>query len=245
MMALRILSGGAAQGLMASLAAWFKELTGLDIEGEFGAVGTMADKLEAGTAADLVVLTEAVMADLVRKGLVVGDTVADIGLVETAIAVRAGDPPVSVGDAASLREALLAADAIFVPDTRASTAGIHVASVLDRIGIAGEVAPRLKIFPNGATAMRHLAASDASAAIGCTQSTEIINTPGVALSGSLPTGYELETVYSAGITSQARQVEDARRLIALLTAADSGELRARAGFLQLATGSVVRVRPPR
>jgi molybdate transport system substrate-binding protein len=235
MTALRILSGGAAQGLVASLAPLFKARTGLDIEGEFGAVGTMAARLQAGTAADLVVLTEAVIADLVRKGLVVSDTVADIGLVETAIAVRAGDPPVSISDAASLRQALLAADAIFVPDTRASTAGIHVAAVLDRIGIASEAAPRLKIFPNGATAMRNLAASDALTAIGCTQSTEIINTPGVVLSGALPRGYELETVYSAGVTSQARQAGDAQRLIALLTEPDSGELRARAGFLEFGT----------
>jgi molybdate transport system substrate-binding protein len=235
MAALRILSGGAAQGLVAGLAPRFKALTGLDIEGEFGAVGTMAAKLQTGAAADLVVLTEAVIADLVRKGLVVSDTVADIGLVETAIAVRAGDPPVSISDAASLRQALLAADAIFVPDTRASTAGIHVAAVLERIGIAGELAPRLKVFPNGATAMRQLAASDALTAIGCTQSTEIINTPGVVLSGVLPLGYELETIYSAGVTSQARQGGDARRLIALLTEPDCGELRARAGFLECGT----------
>jgi molybdate transport system substrate-binding protein len=234
MMALRILSGGAAQGLVAALAPRFKALTGLDIEGEFGAVGTMAGKLEAGTAADLVVLTAAVMTDLVRKGLVAGDTVADIGRVETAIALRAGDPPVSISDAAWLRRALLGADAIFVPDTRASTAGIHVAAVLDRIGIAAEVAPRLKIFPNGATAMRHLAASDAATAIGCTQSTEIINTPGVVLCGALPPGYGLETVYSAGVTSQSRQVVSAKRLIALLIAADHSELRERAGFLGLA-----------
>jgi molybdate transport system substrate-binding protein len=233
MAALRILSGGAAQGLVLNLAPRFEQLTGLHIEGEFGAVGTMAAKLEAGTAADLVLLTTAVMADLGRKALVASDTVADIGLVETAIARRAGDTPVSIHDAASLRQALLAADAIFVPDTRASTAGIHVAAVLDRLGIAADVAPRLKIFPNGATAMRHLAASDALTAIGCTQSTEIINTPGVVVSGPLPPGYELETVYSAAVTSQSQRPADAKRLIALLTASDSGELRAKAGFLEL------------
>jgi molybdate transport system substrate-binding protein len=235
MTALRILSGGAAQGLVAGLAARFKALTGLDIDGEFGAVGTMAGKLEAGTEADLVVLTAIVIADLVRKGLVVRDSAWDIGIVETAIARRAGDPPVSISDAAGLREALLAADAVFVPDTKASTAGIHVASVLDRLGIAAEVAPRLKIFPNGATAMRHLAASDALTAIGCTQSTEIINTPGVVVSAALPPGYELATVYSAAVTSQSRQAADAKRLIALLTAAELSELRERAGFLTLGT----------
>ena len=78
-----------------------------------------------------------------------------------------------------LRAAFLAADAIFVPDIKASTAGIHVAKVLQQLGIAGEVEARLRIYPNGATAMRHLAASDAARPVGCTQSTEIISTEGV------------------------------------------------------------------
>src|SRR5216684_9285153 len=143
MTVLHILSGGAAQGLVASLAPKFKALTGLDIEGEFGAVGAMADKLRSGTPADIVVLTAAMIADLAKEKLVIGDSISDIGLVETAIAVRAGDPPVQVNAAADLRDALRAADAIFVPDTKASTAGIHVAKVLRQLGIAEEVAARL------------------------------------------------------------------------------------------------------
>ena len=47
MSSLNILSGGAAQGLVKSLAQAFKGKTGLDIGGEFGAVGAMADKLRA------------------------------------------------------------------------------------------------------------------------------------------------------------------------------------------------------
>jgi molybdate transport system substrate-binding protein len=234
MAALRMLSGGAAHGLVASLAPQFRTLTGLDIDGEFSAVGAMAAKLEAGDPADLVVLTRAIMADLVRKGLVIGATVADLGLVETAIAVRANDPPVSTPDAASLRQALLAAEEIFVPDTKASTAGIHVAKVLDRLGISADVAGRLKVYPNGATAMRHLAAANAATAIGCTQSTEILNTPGVMLCDALPAGYELATIYTAGVTSQSSRAGHAQQLIALLTAADHGGLREKAGFLELA-----------
>ena len=179
---LNILSGGAAQGLVASLAPKFKELTGLSIAGEFGAVGAMAGKLRGGAPADLVILTAALISDLARENRVAGASISDIGRVETAIAVRAGDPLVSVHDAASLREVLLGADAIFVPDTKASTAGIHVAKVLEKLGIAEKVAARLKVYPNGATAMRHLAESNASRPVGCTQSTEIISTKGVKLS---------------------------------------------------------------
>jgi molybdate transport system substrate-binding protein len=232
MTALHILSGGAAQGLVASLAAKFKALTGLGIEGEFGAVGAMADKLRQGMPADLVILTARMIADLVKENLVAGDSISDIGLVETALAVRAGDPQVSVNDAAGLRAALLAADAIFVPDTRASTAGIHVAKVLGQFGIAGEIAARLRIFPNGATAMRHLAESDAVRPIGCTQSTEIISTKGVVLSGSLPPGCELSTLYTAAVTTRAADPLHARALIDLLIGAEQARLREAAGFLK-------------
>lgn len=231
MSTLNILSGGAAQGLVASLAPDFKTRTGFDIGGEFGAVGAMADKLKSGTTADIVVLTAAMIAGLAKDKLVAGDSIRDVGLVETAIAVRAGDPQVKVHDAADLRAALLAADAIFVPDTKASTAGIHVAKVLHQLGIAEAVATRLKIFPNGATAMRQLAASDAVRPIGCTQSTEILNTKGVVLSGSLPPGCDLATMYTAAIATRAANTRQAQDLIDLLTGADQREMRERAGFL--------------
>jgi molybdate transport system substrate-binding protein len=233
MSSLKILSGGAAQGLVASVAPEFKAMTGLDITGEFGAVGAMADKLRAGTPADIVVLTAAMIATLMQENRVVAASVADIGLVETAVAIRAGDPPVSARDAAELRKAFLAADAIFVPDTKVSTAGIHVAKVLRQLGIADDVAARVKIFPNGATAMRNLAASTATKPIGCTQSTEIISTAGVILSGSLPRGCELSTVYTAAVATQATDAKHAKILIDLLAGADQRELRRLAGFLEL------------
>ena len=233
MSSLKILSGGAAQGVVASVAPKLKAMTGLEIEGEFGAVGAMADKLRAGTQADIVVLTAAMIATLARENFIVAASIADIGRVETAIAIRAGDPPVSVRDSAELRKALLAADAIFVPDTRASTAGIHVAKVLQQLGIADDVAARLKIFPNGATAMRNLAASTAARPIGCTQSTEIISTPGVMLSGSLPPGCELSTVYTAAVATQAVDAGHAQDLINLLTGIEQRDPRERAGFLKI------------
>jgi len=229
--ALRILSGGAAQGLVASLAPKFKERTGFDIEGEFGAVGAMADKLRKGTPADIVVLTAAIIAKLAEENRVVPTSIADIGQVETAIAVRAGDPPVAISDAATLRDALLAADGIFIPDTKTSTAGIHVAKLLRQLGIADDVAARLKIFPNGATAMRCIAESDALRPIGCTQSTEIISTPGLVLSGPLPPGYALSTIYTAAVTRQGANARQAQGLIDLLIGPDQREAREHAGFL--------------
>nr|WP_283815644.1 substrate-binding domain-containing protein [Bradyrhizobium manausense] len=224
------MSGGAAQGLVRGLAEAFKAQTGFDIDGEFGAVGVMADKLRAGTPADLLILTQALLAKLAAEKLVTPSSIADVGRVETALAVRNRDPKVTVRTEADLREVLRSADAIYVPDTKASTAGQHVAKVLDQLGIAYEVASRLKIFPNGATAMRELASSTATRPIGCTQATEIIATDGIALSGPLPPGSELTTMYTAGIATKATYPKEAAALIALLSGADHRELRRRIGF---------------
>jgi molybdate transport system substrate-binding protein len=226
-----ILSGGAAHGLVASLSPAFKAKTGFDISGEFGAVGAMADKLRNGVATDIIILTKALVAKLAEEELVMSSSITDVGLVETALAVRSGDPKVTVKNADDLRAAFLAADAIFVPDIKASTAGIHIAKVLAQLDIAAEVATRLKIHPNGATAMRELAASSAERPIGCTQSTEIIATKGVELSGPLPKGCELATMYTAGVTTSAAHAGEAQTLIKLLTSPEACEQRARAGFL--------------
>ncbi|MBR0896529.1 substrate-binding domain-containing protein [Bradyrhizobium tropiciagri] len=231
MKTLNILSGGAAQGLVRSLGPAFESETGLGIAGDFGAVGAMADRLRAGVPTDIVILTAALIATLADEGLVARSSITDIGRVETALAVRTGDPLARAEDAASLRAELLAADAIFVPDIQASTAGIHVAKVLAQLAIADVVTDRLKVFPNGATAMRHLAESNDRRPIGCTQSTEIISTMGVVLSGTLPPGCGLATMYTAAVATQASAASQAQRLIALLTSPATSELRNRVGFV--------------
>jgi molybdate transport system substrate-binding protein len=156
-MQLQVSSGGAAQGLVAALASQFKAETGCDIAGTFGAVGAMRDAFLGGAPADLLILTAALIAELTRTGHVAAASAADIGVVRTAIAVRAGDPLPPVGDAAALRSALLAADAIYFPDPKLATAGIHFSKVLDGLGIGRAVIMRSGPIPTGATAMRALA----------------------------------------------------------------------------------------
>lgn len=231
MKTLQILSGGAAQGLVAALAADFKARTDCTIAGDFGAVGAMADRLRSGAPADLVILTAALIKKLAEEELVIPSSAANVGFVETALAVRRGDPLVVARDVAELRDALLAVDQIFVPDIENSTAGIHVAKILRQLGIMDTVAARLQIHPNGATAMRELARSAAARPIGCTQSTEIISTPGVVLSGPLPVGCELKTMYTAAITAQGDKGSQARVLTELLVSDEAVAVRRAAGFI--------------
>lgn len=226
----KLLSGGAAKGLVEALAPQLEAEAGCAIEGEFSAVGSMAAKLRNGFPADLLILTSTLIAELAREGLVVPGSAVDVGIVRTGVAVRAGDTVPPIGDAASLRAALLAADGVYLPDIRQSTAGIHLLEVLRSLGIAEELEARLRIFPNGATAMHELAASADRQPIGSTQETEILSTRGVTLVGPLPEGCELATTYTAAICARTQSLPQMRRIIAVLTGASGREVRAKAGF---------------
>lgn len=229
-MRLHVLSGGAAQGVVGALAAEFRTATGYEIDGTFGAVGAMQEKLHAGAPADVLILTRALIDELADAGQVVTETRADLGRVRTGVAVRAGDPTPDVRNPDGLRAALRSADAIYFPDPQRATAGIHFARVLETLGIATEVTARSSTHPNGATAMRALAKAGGARPIGVTQITEILNTPGVTLVGPLPREFELATIYTAVVCTRAAAPDAARQLVALLSAAGTRAAREKAGF---------------
>ena len=230
MKTLRVLSGGAAQGLVEALRPEFEVASGCTIDGVFGAVGAMRDRLLAGEPADLMILSRALIDRLARDGQLDAASARDIGSVETAVAVRAGDAAPPIGSAEQLRAALLAADAIHFPDPAQATAGIHFARVLHDLGVNEVLADRLRPAPNGAAAMRALAASTNAHPVGCTQATEILSTPGIALVGMLPEGCALATTYTCGVTTRTLSPADAARLVALLAADRHRPLRRRLGF---------------
>src|SRR5512144_2669952 len=229
-MDLKLLCAGAAQGLVKALAPSLVAETGAGVDGTFGAVGAMKEKLLAGEACDVIVLTAALIDELAAGGLVDRDSIAPLGRVGTGIAVRTGEPLPAIGDGEALKRTLLAARRIFVPDPTRATAGIHFANVLRRLGIHADVEARLASHPNGATAMRELAQSNESGLIGCTQVTEIRYTRGVTLVGPLPGEYALETVYSVAVCTRAAQPEVAEMFAAMLSGPQSLSLRVAGGF---------------
>lgn len=226
---LRILSGGAAHGLVGRLQPVFEKKHDCKIEGTYGAVGAMKDKLLGGAPCDLLILSLALIEDLVGQKRADVTTVKPVGQVKTGIALKEKHAPVSVSSPEKLQALLKAAPTLYFPDPAKATAGIHFMKVLQSLGLDKEPA-KLKTYPNGATAMAALAQSTEAEAVGCTQVTEILITQGVRLNGLLPPPYELTTTYTAAVAAGAQEAELAKALIAALTAAEAAETRRKCGF---------------
>ena len=227
---LHLLSGGAAQGLVGHFAPAFQARTGASVSGTFGAVGAMKDKLLGGAPCDVLILTQALIEGLEAEGRVRPGSAVPLGVVKTGVAVKAGEAALDVSTPQALAAALRAARGIYFPDPLKATAGIHFMKVLTTLGLDQELAPRLRAFPNGATAMREMAQCGESGLIGCTQVTEILYTAGVTLCGLLPKQFELATMYTAGVCSGAQWPEQAAAFIASMAAADAAAVRSHMGF---------------
>ena len=92
MATLNIFCAGAAQAVVTQIAAKFQRDSGNFVNASFGAVGAMKARVVAGEPADVIVLTAALIDELIEQGVVVRGSRVDLGKVGTGVAVRAGTP---------------------------------------------------------------------------------------------------------------------------------------------------------
>jgi molybdate transport system substrate-binding protein len=137
MLEVRVLSGGAAAGVVQGIQADFEKQNQCAINGTFSAVGVMRDLVVQGEPCDLVILSKALVQELANSGHVLADSMQSLGIVPTGIAVskqRTSALP-SIETVEDLKKAFRAAPALYFPDMEKSTAGIHFMKVMKSLGI--------------------------------------------------------------------------------------------------------------
>src|SRR5262249_43383838 len=164
----------------------------------YGPSGGLARGLNAGEAADLVVVDSKALDELIKQGKVVGGR-TDVARTGIGIAVRKGAPKPDVSSPEALRRALLAAKSI--AHTAPAGGGVtaaHVMGVFARLGIAAEVAPKVKLAAGGPNGRVSVLVSSGEAEIGLQQVSELMSNPEVEVIGMLPGELQQMTTYSAG-----------------------------------------------
>ena len=229
--ALHVLSAGAAKAVVTTLAVPFRNGRDIAVAATFDAAGAIRARLVAGDPCDVVILPATMLQALADEEIVRRASLASLGCVPTSIAVPDGAALPAIADAASLRDSLERASALYCPDLVRATAGIHFLRMLGELGIRDRVASRVHAHPNGAAAMSAMAAAGDLAAIGCTQASEILYTPGVTLVGPLAEPFALATDYAAAVAAATRNAPAAREFCAMLVGSRASALRRRSGFL--------------
>jgi len=233
MIEIRVLSGGAAAGVVKGIQQDFEKKHQCKINGTFSAVGAMRDLVLQGEVCDLVILSKSLVDELVVSGHVDASSVRSLGIVPTGIAIpsKRTSPSPKITTVDELKAAFRSASSLYFPDMEKSTAGIHFMKVMKTLGLDQELARRFKTFPNGATAMAQMALDPDTNVIGGTQTTEINISPGVDLIGLLPQELELNTDYTLGICKNSKNPEMSKKLADILVGEQSIQIRQSIGYI--------------
>src|ERR1700730_4895832 len=212
---IKLLCAVALQGMVA-LIPDFEKSSGHKVTIAYGTAGAVADRVQKGEAADIVISSVPLIDQLQAQGKVVADSRVNIAKVGVGVFVRKGAAKPDISSADAFKRSMLAARSIAYPDPAGGGAsGIYVASLLERLGIAVEMKPKTKLFPP--TEVLYASVASGEVEIGFNQISEILAQPPVELAGPLPSAIQNYTQFAPGIVTGSSQTDAARALVTFLS----------------------------
>jgi len=180
----------------------------------YGTAGAVADRIQKGEAADIMINSVPMIDRLQAQGQIVAGSRVIVAKVGVGVFVRKGAVKPDISSTDAFKRAMLAARSIAYPDPAGGGAsGIYVASLLERLGIAAEMKPKTRL-----STLEALYASVASGdvEIGFNQISEILAQPTIELAGPLPPEIQNYTQFAPGIVTGSSQADAGRALVTFL-----------------------------
>jgi molybdate transport system substrate-binding protein len=190
--------------VLSALIPMFETASGNKVSVTYDGGPAVAEKVRSG-AVDLVINAPAVIDGLIKDGKIAGPRI-DLFTSGVGLAVKAGAPKPDISSPDALKKTLLAAKSVAHSQAQS---GMYFLTVLDRLGIAEQMKPKLKVAPSPVGA----AAAKGDAEIAVQQLTELMPVPGAELVGPLPAEMQITIVYSAGVPASAKQPDAAKALL--------------------------------
>jgi molybdate transport system substrate-binding protein len=209
---IKVLASNGVKAALEELAPAFERKTGNKVVLSFGLAAVLKRQIEAGEAFDLAVLTDAGIDDLAKQRKVDADSRAPIARSGVGIGIRQGGARPDVATPAAFRRTLLAAKSIAW--AKEGQSGVYFASVLERIGIADQMKPKVVPAATGAEVGKLLASGKVE--LGVILVNELMASPGVEVLGPLPDELQKYTVFHAAIADGSKNAKAAKALIQFL-----------------------------
>jgi molybdate transport system substrate-binding protein len=201
---MRLLSAASIQEVFKEIIGDFERASGHKVIIHYGTMGAITDWMRGGEQADLVISSQQSIAALVKEGKIEPASQMTLSKVGVGIVVASGTTVPPVASVEDLSRALLAARTIVYADpSRGGAAGIHIARVIQELGLAEQLRPKIKFGAGGDITEVTLAQGEG--ALGMTQISEIVGKPGAVFVGPLPEKTQNYTVFAVGKPIDAKQ----------------------------------------
>ncbi len=212
---IKVLSNNGMRAVMEDLGPKFERATGHKLAITFGGnMGAVAKRVQSGESADVVITNRQGIDGFVKDGKAVAGNVAVVARAGFGVAVRKGAPKPDISSPEALKRTLLAAKSItYSHPAGGAASGIHVAKVLDRLGIAEEIKSKT-VFPKSGPVGALVANGEAEIAVHHIQ--ELIPVAGIEIVGPLPGDLQVFDVFVAVIMAGAKDAAASKALVNFL-----------------------------
>jgi molybdate transport system substrate-binding protein len=192
----------------------FERSSGYKVKATFGSGLGTKKQITQGDAFDVPVL-QPPYPEVLASGNVIAASAIPLASVSVGVAVRKGAPKPNISTPDALKRTLLAAKSVAYPDPAGgAAAGVSFDETLRKLGIADQMAPKLKRAQGGAGAMAMAAKGEVE--IGLTFLSEM-NDPGIDIVGPLPTAVSTPTTLVGFVSSHSKDPVAARALLDYLS----------------------------
>jgi molybdate transport system substrate-binding protein len=231
-----VMTSGAFTAAHLALVPQIERLTSRKVVTATTSVGTgessIPNRLKRGEIADLVIVADALLQQLIDEGLVLRDSRTQVARSTIGIAVRAGAPKPDLSSVEALKRTLLNAKSIAYS---ASVSGQYLTKeLLQKLGIADAVLSKCRFIGGGERTGSVVARGDAEIAF--QQISELLPVPGIAHITPLPPEVQKVSVFAAGVGANTRDGDLARSVIRFLTSAESAPAITQSGLELVSKG---------
>jgi len=214
---IKVLSTTAMKTSLDELAPEFERATGHKPRFSFGPSAKIAKMVADGEANDVAIVTDKGFEELAAQGKLVPGSNADIARSAMALAVQKGAPKPDISSAEKFKQALLAAKSLGMSNpVGGGQSGANLIKIFERLGIAEAMKPKCFYGPGGPAGLigNYLVRKEVE--IGIQQLPELMAVPGIDIVGPLPPDIQSVTVFTAGLSTGAKNAEGAKALIQFL-----------------------------
>jgi molybdate transport system substrate-binding protein len=210
----KILCASGMREVVSDLQPQLDRVTGQWVTVSFGEAGDLRRRIQGGEIVDVVVLPRIVLEQVLSDGNIVPGTIIDLAQSSMGIGVRANAPKPDISSTDGLKRALLAAKSIAVTDPASGgVAGVYIADVFRRLGIAEQLKPKL-ILTRGQRNAEYVARGEAELAVQLSNEIRIVS--GIEFI-PLPAEFERTFVFSAALGSNAKDAGVSKAILQLLS----------------------------
>jgi molybdate transport system substrate-binding protein len=205
------------------LAPEFEKSTGNRVTIEYAPPAVGAKRILDSERFDIVFNNRAVLDELATANKIQTETRTEIASYKIGVGVRRGAPKPDLKDVEAVRKAVLEAKSIALGDPKSgSVPGRHLRAVFMQMGIAEQLAPKIKLYFGGVALAHAIAVGEAE--MGISTSSELMGDPNVDFAGTLPAEIQNISTMLGVATSGTANLEAARAFISFVHRRDWSEM---------------------